>query len=237
VKFVVNNLCLWVAPEQQIAELGQHTYCDLDLSWVAPMQRRRLSPFMKMALHTLQQAQAEHSHIAINFSSRHGDLPKTAHLLHALVEEEPLSPTAFGLSVHNAATGIFSIIKNNTAPMNAIAGGQDSVISNLIDGYARIQSGIENCILVAHTESVLPEEYLPFADEKQIDHSVAFVLSPYVEGESYFELTKLSGSTDAGNTDSVLPLSIQLAQALSSKESSALLSHQQSAWMLQHYGG
>ncbi|KPZ73731.1 MAG: beta-ketoacyl synthase chain length factor [Pseudoalteromonas sp.] len=234
-KFVVENLSLWVAPEQQIAELSHLNLADLDLSWVAPMQRRRLSPFMKMALHTMHQAQGEYQQLAVNFSSRHGDLPKTSQLLHSLVEQEPLSPTAFGLSVHNAATGLFSIIAKNKAPMNAIAGDQDSIISAMIDGFARVHSGIEQQILIAHAESVLPDEYLPFSDEQQIAHSVSFVLSTAQTGKPYFELTKLPESEHT-QSDSCLPLSLQLAAALTSKGSQSLLSHQQSAWMLQYHG-
>lgn len=93
-KFVVNNLCYWVAPGQQIPERLVSSSSELDLNWIPAMQRRRLSPYMKMALHTLHNAKAEHTQVAVNFSSRHGDLPKTAKLLNTLVEQAPLSPTA-----------------------------------------------------------------------------------------------------------------------------------------------
>ncbi len=234
-KFVVNNLCVWVAPEQQIAELSHLNLSDLDLSWVAPMQRRRLSPFVKMALFTMHLAQGDNAHIAVNFSSRHGDLPKTAQLLHSVVEKQPLSPTAFGLSVHNAATGLFSILTKNKAPMNAIAGDQDSIISAITDGFSRVHSGVEQQILIAHAESVLPDEYLPFSDEQQITHSVSFILSKAQVNKPYFELIKLPES-EHSQSDSCLPLSLQLAAALLSKGSQTLLSHQQSAWMLQYHG-
>ncbi|KKM78255.1 hypothetical protein LCGC14_1361840, partial [marine sediment metagenome] len=49
-EFVVDNFSVWIAPEQQISGLESLPHQDLDLNWVAPMQRRRLSQFMKMAL-------------------------------------------------------------------------------------------------------------------------------------------------------------------------------------------
>ena len=234
-KFVVNNLCYWIAPGQQIPERLVSSSSELDLNWIPAMQRRRLSPYMKMALHTLRSAQAEHSQVAVNFSSRHGDLPKTAKLLNTLVEQAPLSPTAFGLSVHNATTGIFSITGQNRAAMNAIAGGAESIIDAITDGYARVKSGLESQILINHTDSVLPEEYLCFADELQIDHSVSFMLSTQLGNDAYFELNKLSNH-DVSPPSDCLPLSVQLADAFIRKEPKTVLVHQQSAWMLQYHG-
>ena len=48
--------------------------------------------------------------LPIVFSSRHGDLPKTSTLLADLADKNALSPTAFGLSVHNAIPSLFSIL-------------------------------------------------------------------------------------------------------------------------------
>ena len=87
------------------------------LTTIPAMQRRRLSPFAKVALHCALEASAEHqANIPCVFSSRHGDLHRTTKLIENIALSKDLSPTQFGLSVHNAAAGLFSIFTGNRAP-------------------------------------------------------------------------------------------------------------------------
>ncbi|NMM42411.1 beta-ketoacyl synthase chain length factor [Pseudoalteromonas arctica] len=234
-EFVVDNFSVWIAPEQQISGLESLPYQDLDLSWVAPMQRRRLSPFMKMALHCMRKVVGEQP-LAINFSSRHGDLPKTAGLLDAICIQDTLSPTAFGLSVHNAAVGIFSILNNNTAPMNAIACGNDSIISALIDSYARLHTKQCDQLMLCHVDSALPVEYQCFADELQVDHSLALSLRLAKSGEGYFSLQPINFEPTTEPSE-LLPISIQFAIALCNKAPKTTLFNNQRAWMLTFHAG
>ena len=229
-KFVVDNFSVWIAPEQQISGLESLPHQDLNLSWVAPMQRRRLSQFMKMALHCLHDIEGAQTQ-AINFSSRHGDLSKTSGLLDAICTDDPLSPTAFGLSVHNAAVGIFSILNNNTAPMNAIACGNDSIISALIDSYARLHTQLCEQIITCHADRALPAEYQCFADELQVDHCIALSLSLAKAEQSYFSLEPIEYQATE-DTNQLLPISIQFAIALLNKAPETILFNNQRAWML-----
>lgn len=231
-KFVVDKFSVWIAPEQQISELTPLESSALTLSWVAPMQRRRLSPFMKMALHCLHEV-TEGQHWPINFSSRHGDFHKTSGLLNSLCQNEPLSPTAFGLSVHNAAAGMSSILSGNTHAINAIASGNDSVISALLDGYARLYTNQCESIVICHADRTLPAEYLHFADEEQIDHCVALKIRLPDKDESHFSLTICKQPNN--ESISTLPLAVQLARYLLSPSPSMLLSCQGRAWELSYH--
>lgn len=234
-EFVVDNFSVWIAPEQQISGLESFPHQDLDLNWVAPMQRRRLSQFMKMALHCMHKVEGAQT-LAINFSSRHGDLPKTSGLLDAICTDDALSPTAFGLSVHNAAVGMFSILNNNTAAMNAIACGNDSIISALIDSYARLHTQLCEQLMICHADRALPTEYQCFADELQVDHCIALSLRLAKQGECYFSLEPIDfGSTTDANQ--LLPISIQFAIALLNKAPKTILFNNQRAWMLTFHAG
>lgn len=152
------------------------------VNFVPAMQRRRLSPFAKMALFTAEHALnsstiTSDESIPIVFASRHGDLHKTTELLIDLAKNETLSPTAFGLSVHNAVPSLYSIFKANKQEINAISAGQDSFFMGLVDAYARLKSGRCNQVLFIYSEQVLPEIYQEFNDEVPLDNSVAIVLS------------------------------------------------------------
>lgn len=165
------------------------------LDFVPAMQRRRLSPFAKIALYTAENALSAPSmlstsietvkseipeqaaQIDIVFSSRHGDLHKTAELLTELSADQDISPTAFSTSVHNAVPGLYSIIKQNKQAINAISAGKDSFFYALVDAYARLKSGRSNKLLIIHVDRVLPELYSQFADEQQVDHAVAMVVT------------------------------------------------------------
>lgn len=168
------------------------------LDFVPAMQRRRLSPFAKIALFTAERATAESvtaesstaekvtaeniahqqdAQIDIVFSSRHGDLHKTSELLTALADDQDISPTAFSTSVHNAVPGLYSILKHNKQAINALSSGKDSFFYALVDAYARLKSGRCEKLLVVHADRTLPELYLQYQDEAQIDHAVAMVVS------------------------------------------------------------
>lgn len=165
------------------------------LEFVPAMQRRRLSPFAKIALYTAENALSAPSilstfsepvkseiseqaaQIDIVFSSRHGDLHKTAELLTDLSADQDISPTAFSTSVHNAVPGLYSILKQNKQAINAISAGKDSFFYALVDAYARLKSGRSNKLLIIHVDRVLPELYSQFADEQQVDHAVAMVVT------------------------------------------------------------
>lgn len=148
------------------------------LDFVPAMQRRRLSPFAKIALFVANQTSANvDKHLPIIFSSRHGDLHRTSELLADIVDETPLSPTAFGLSVHNAIPSLYSILTKNKEAINAISAGKDSLLMAIIDAYSRIKTGVADNVLIIHADQKLPDVYDSFKDEQQISHAVSFIVS------------------------------------------------------------
>jgi len=148
------------------------------LDWLKPMQRRRLSTFAKLGLHCAQATMGElDTKVDTVFSSRHGDLHKTSELLADLANDEPLSPTTFSLSVHNAVAGLYSIFTRNTAPNTAISSGKDTFFMAMLDAYCKLKSGVAEQILLVHIDRVLPTPYEIYADETQVDHAVSCLLT------------------------------------------------------------
>lgn len=178
---------------EQAIQLGEGEVSWPKLTFVPPMQRRRLSAFAKMALLVANQSVSDIKHpLPIVFSSRHGDLPKTSTLLADLANDNALSPTAFGLSVHNAIPSLFSILTQNKQAINAVSAGQDSFMMGLVDVYSRLKSGLAEEILFIYADQKLPSTYLEFQDEQQISHAIALVVSLPSKEKNHAEQRSIS---------------------------------------------
>ena len=186
------NICSWGAwsPRHQQPQDWQHWQSSDDqqrsslpdapkLARVPAMKRRRYSALTKMQLEAAFQADAANSCRTI-FASRHGELHRTLGLLDNLVAEEPLSPTAFSQSVHNTASGIYSILTDNRAPSTSIAAGEESLPQALIEAYAQLYEDPTPVLLVFGDQPV-PDIYTQFVDEISLPLSLAFVLKRYDE--------------------------------------------------------
>lgn len=137
------------------------------LKAIPAMQRRRLSPFAKVALHcALEASNHERSDIHSVFSSRHGDLHRTTALIEDVASGSDLSPTKFGLSVHNAVAGLYSIYTGNRAPISAVAAGEASFIAGLIDSVAKLHANNLNRILYVYSDLIVPDCYFSYVKEE-----------------------------------------------------------------------
>jgi len=165
---------------QQWAQ-GQLPYKNEDdlpaLKQIPAMQRRRLSKFAKLSMQcVLDIVEDEKEDLPCVFSSRHGDLHKTSKLIEDVAAKNDLSPTHFGLSVHNAVAGLYSIFSNNKQPMTATSAGEDSLLMALVDGYAKLESQRLDRILVVYTDEVVPEKYRQYVSDAEQTISIALIL-------------------------------------------------------------
>jgi len=148
------------------------------LDFVPAIQRRRLSPFAKIALYVAHQATLHtNEKFPIIFSSRHGDLHKTSGLLTDISNKSPLSPTAFSLSVHNAIPSLYSIFTENKEALNAISAEKNTFFMSIVDAYARLTSGLTDKVLFIHADQKLPDTYMGFKDEIQLSHAVSMLIT------------------------------------------------------------
>lgn len=122
------------------------------------MQRRRLSPLAKAAMATAQPLLAGRD-MPVLCCSVHGEAQRTYALLQDVAAGEALSPTAFGLSVHNAIVGQLSISLGIHAPALALAGGDFPLLSGFLEAAAMLQEGTDELLLQFYEEP-LPELYL-----------------------------------------------------------------------------
>ncbi len=132
---------------------------------MAPMLRRRLGELGRVALHAAYACEAP-ADIPAVFASRHGEVSRSALMLEELAAGAPLSPTSFGLSVHNAIGALQSIDQRRPAVLQAIAAGRETAETALVEACALLADGHEEVLVVCY-DAPLPPSYAMFADEPQ----------------------------------------------------------------------
>jgi hypothetical protein len=148
-----------------------------DLPFVPAMLRRRLSRGARMMLWVTRQCLTDLASLRIVFASRHGELNRTVPMLQALAHEGELSPTDFSLSVHNAAAGVCSIVRQDRAPSISIAAGEESFGYGLIEAVTQWKVNPEQPVLMVYADEPVPEQYRRFVDSDAGPHAVAILLS------------------------------------------------------------
>jgi hypothetical protein len=141
------------------------------------MLRRRAGALGKMALEVAYQCLDGRSDIPAVFCSRHGEVARAIELLTDLVQEAPLSPTGFGLAVHNASAGLFSIARADRANHLALAAGASTIEHGVIEACGLLADGAPMVLLVAY-DNRLPQVFAQFEDCDEQPHAWAWLMVP-----------------------------------------------------------
>lgn len=152
-----------------------------------PMLRRRVSPLGRAALHAAFGAHGGSREAPAVFASRHGEVQRSWLLLNELADDQPLSPTSFGLSVHNAIGALYSMGCSHRAAIQSIAAGRETIEAALVEAVSLLADGASEVLLV-YCEAPLPEAYACFADEPESLYGWAWRLTAPVPGEPWFSL-------------------------------------------------
>jgi len=125
-------------------------------------ERRRLNPLASFALRAGERlvgarTTEELRSVPMVFGSAEGDGVVLLRLLSALREHQPVSPTQFHNSVHNAPTGYWSIGLASQAATTALAAGEDTVAVALVE--AGLQAIIRRgpVVMLAASRAFPPE--------------------------------------------------------------------------------
>ncbi|WP_374664755.1 beta-ketoacyl synthase chain length factor [Acinetobacter sp.] len=127
------------------------------LEKIPAMQRRRLSVIAKLAMDAAIRALADQHADYIVWVSQYGDEHKTLKILEDVLNDETPSPTQFSTSVHNAVSGLYSILFQDAAPAVSVAGSWND---GLIEAYAWLKTMPEaRQVLLVYYDEPLPELY------------------------------------------------------------------------------
>lgn len=183
IKLGIDAWCSWVpANNQAVATThinGQTTRVQLDkpqLGRVPPMQRRRLGSLARVVFHVLEQCMMPVHDETVIFSSRMGEIQRTQGILEAMASDQPVSPAAFSLSVHNAIAGQWSLVHGIRKPLLALAPPSGSPVPALLEAYGHLVGTRETGVTVVCYDEKLPAFYDPFISGPTAPTAVALRL-------------------------------------------------------------
>src|SRR5262245_31480353 len=136
------------------------------LSTLPPLFRRRCRRLSRAALSAALACTpfAADSQLPSVFASRYGETETTVTLLKSLAEHTALSPTSFSHSVHNTASGLFTIATGNRAPSTTVAAGQATFLMGLLESVLWLAREEHPEILFVVADEDLPAFYEPALD-------------------------------------------------------------------------
>lgn len=105
---------------------------EIDVSFLPPMSRRKLSKVDKAALCVMNEVY-ENSDVKLVFASQYGEFDRLKKLISQYSEENEVSPATFSASVHNSVIGQFSLLNGIKNSYNAMSAGDNTFCAGLIE--------------------------------------------------------------------------------------------------------
>lgn len=163
----------WAADPDIFTDLPDHKP---ELSFLPALQRRRLSKAARLVCDASWQAAETYPQSPLLFASHDGELNRSFELWLELMKTQTVSPTSFGLSVHNALAGQWSMLRHNMNESTALAVGDDGVETALAEAFALLQEGAESVLLVL-ADDPLSETYRLKAVRAPFAYALAMVVT------------------------------------------------------------
>ncbi len=138
-----------------------------EVAFVDPMMRRRLSALSRMALKVAGDCVDAQTKARVVFASRHGELRRTTDILHDIEANKPVSPNAFSLSVLNAMTGLFGILRGDRSPATALSAGAQTLGYALLEGHALHAEDPASPVLIVYADEPADARYGAVEQEVQ----------------------------------------------------------------------
>ena len=152
------------------------------LTEMPAMQRRRVERLGRAALQVAWRCQDDGADaMPMVFATRHGDLERTHRMLAELARDEPLSPTQFGLSTHNAIAAQYSIARGLQGNYLAVSAGHATPEAAVTEALGLLADGAP-AVLVVVCDDALPGDYAAYADEPGTLHAWAWRIVPPRQG-------------------------------------------------------
>jgi hypothetical protein len=169
------------------SELAHLSSEGVNVDFMPMALRRRCSTFSKVTLAVAHAAMSRTSTSAqprTIFASQHGESTITKDLLNELARDQQLSPMGFSLSVHNAASGLYSIATGNKAPATAIAAGEETFFMGLSEAFLALTLGETSSSLLVCSDDVVPQDFLPTDSQKNVPFALAIAFSSEASPDS-----------------------------------------------------
>ncbi len=153
--------------------------------FLPPLIRRRCSPLARIALTTAFACcgEGELDRFSTVFASRHGNINESIDLLDRLAERQPLSPTAFSHTVHNAQAGLFSLAAHNGHSSSSVAAQADTFGCAWLEALALLEREPERPVLLVMADVPLAPAFAHLVDEPEASYGLSLLVAPPSAGE------------------------------------------------------
>lgn len=155
--------------------------CRPALAFLPAMQRRRLGKAARLICDASWDLAEQYPGIPLVYASHDGEINRSFELWVELLQTRSISPTSFGLSVHNAPAGQWSMLRGDMGENTALAAGSDNFETALAEAFALLQEGAAS-VLVLVADDPLTVACPVQATRAPFAYALALVLT---RGESY----------------------------------------------------
>lgn len=179
-----------------------------EVSFIAPMARRRLPPVAKVMAWLDHQLDA--TQLPAVYASKYAEISNTIHLVRQFSDD--LSPAKFSMSVNNAIPGLLSVVMNNEAPYSVIDSMEGLLESALTEACGLLQTHQQVKVVVFEENTAEP------FNELGVDEH-ATVLTCVIAKGSDISLSTNDPSNSADNLDKGTELKAGLLRFLTKEQS------------------
>lgn len=165
-----------------------------ELDFLPPMQRRRLSPAARLMCAAAWPLADAHPDAPLVFASHDGEINRSFSLWPELLHSHTVSPTSFGLSVHNALPGLWSMLRQDMRENTALAVGADGLETTLAEACALLHEGCPE-VLAVWVDEPVHAAFAVSAERAPLVYALAMIIRP---GQRY-RLTLASGDDSAAD--------------------------------------
>ena len=202
----------WAQASTPSLPLGEATPALLEMP---AMQRRRVETLGRMALQVAYWCQQDETHSTpCVFACRHGDLSRTYEMLQTLARDEPLSPTQFGLSTHNAIAAQYSIAQKLIGNSLSVSAGVACAEAAVVEALGLLADGASEVLIVVY-DCPIQSAYSEFQDEPEAAFAWAARLGNPSENDARLSLSVGSGEpTDENAAQAEIPHGLEALRFL-----------------------
>jgi len=163
--------------------------------------------------------------------SRYGDAERSIALLHDLAQAIPISPTSFGLSVHNAIAAQYSIARVDRSNYISLAAGTAGAAAAVVEASGLLHDGADQVLVVCY-DAPLPGDYAAFSDRNSCSYAWAWQISlPARKKGLHFTLSAEKAVNTCETPDlEHLPFDLDVMRFVLSKDASLRRSTQGCNW-------
>ena len=159
------------------------------LAFLPAMQRRRLGAAARLVCEAAWDLAERFSGCPLVYASHDGEINRSFELWPELLKTHTVSPTSFGLSVHNALAGQWAILRGEMQENTALATSADGLESALAEAVSLLSDGAER-VLVVVADDPVKNEYAVAAERAPF----AYALAMLIERGNEFTLTLQSAA-------------------------------------------